>query len=257
MPSAKELYELWADDAELLQALHRSLEPRGADWLFEAFAALGPRQGDVVLDAGARDAVHSIRLVSEHGVRAIALEPVPLHRRPDDDSVEWVTAAIEEMPLGDASVDWIWCRDVLVHVDVRRGLAECARVLKPGGALLAYVTLATDRLEPEEEARLASATALTHDGFHREPLEAAARDAGLILRSVEELGPEWRERMLEDEKWNATEDLLSLARLHRRREALVERFGSAAVDAAESSLTWGLYQVLGKLCPTVFVWERR
>jgi SAM-dependent methyltransferase len=266
MPSARELYELWADDAELLEALRRSLAPRGTDWLFEAFAELGPRQGDVVLDAGARDAVHAIRLVREHGVRAIALDPVPVHAELAaakiaeaglGDAIEFVAGAIERIPLPDASVDWIWCRDVLVHVDAGRGLAELARVLKPGGALLAYVTLATDRLEPEESARLMGAMALTDDGFDRDRLEAAAQDAGLVPRSVVELGSEWRERMLEDGRWNANDDVLQLARLHRNRDALVEHHGAAAVYAAEGGLLWGIYQVLGKLCPTVFVWERR
>jgi SAM-dependent methyltransferase len=266
MPSARELYELWADDAELLEALRGSLDPRGTDWLFEAFAELGPRQGDVVLDAGARDAVHSIRLVREHGVRAVALDPVPVHAELAaariaeaglGDAIEFVAGAIESIPLPDDSFDWIWCRDVLVHVDAGRGLAELARVLKPGGALLAYVTLATDRLEPEESARLMGAMALTDDGFDRDRLEAAAQDAGLVPRSVVELGSEWRERMLEDGRWNANDDVLQLARLHRHRDALVERHGAAAVYAAEGGLLWGIYQVLGKLCPTVFVWERR
>ena len=78
-------------------------------------------------------------------MEGIALDPVPQA----DDVLE---GTIEELPLADASADWIWCRDVLVHVDVERGLAECARVLKPGGRMLAYVTLATDLLEPREAA---------------------------------------------------------------------------------------------------------
>jgi hypothetical protein len=89
-----------------------------------------------------------------------------------------------------------------------------------------------------------------------ERLEAAAREAGLELVSVERLGGEWRERMLEDGEWDAAADLLALARLRRREQALVARHGPAAVEAAAGSLLWGLYQVLGKLCPAVYVWRR-
>ena len=37
---------------------------------------------------------------------------------------------------------------------------------------------------------------------------------------------------------------------------LAAEFGAAAVDAALGGLLWGIYQLLGKLCPTVYVWER-
>ena len=152
----QKLYEVWAGDSELRDELGRSLDPRGTDWLFEVFAALGPGPGDLVLDAGARDAVHTIRLVREHGVHAVAVDPLAFHcaaarERIADagltDEIDVVEGALEELPFDDASFDWIWCRDVLVHVYAERGLAECARVLRPGGVLLAYVTLATDRLE--------------------------------------------------------------------------------------------------------------
>ncbi|MEZ4664666.1 MAG: methyltransferase domain-containing protein [Caldilineaceae bacterium] len=40
--------------------------------------------------------------------------------------------AIEAIPLEAASVDHIWCRDMLNHLpDLRRGLAECRRCRGP------------------------------------------------------------------------------------------------------------------------------
>jgi SAM-dependent methyltransferase len=262
----QKLYEVWAGDSGLREALAQSLDPRGTDWLFDVFAGLRPQAGDRVLDAGARDAVHAIRLVREHGVQAVALDPLPLHcalarERIGDagftDEVEVVEGALEELPFEDASFDWIWCRDVLVHVDADRGLAECARVLRPGGALLAYVTLATDRLDPEETDELVRALALQRASLDGAHLEAAAGAAGFVLRSIERLGSEWRERMLEDDAWDVRQDLLKLARLRRRGVEFVERYGEGAVDAAAGGLAWGVYQLLGKLCPTVYVWERR
>lgn len=258
MPTVQELYELWAGDAELYAALEQSLDPRGTNSLFDTFAALGPERGQLVLDAGARDASYAIELVRAHGVRAIALDPVPLHieraraavtEASLTGEIDVVEGAIEALPLTDASVDWIWCRDVLVHADVSRGLAECARVLKPGGAMLAYVTLATDRLEPRERAELVEATAI--GTFDRETLDTAARTAGLLQRSVDVVGSEWRERMIEDGTWDPSRDLLKLARLRRGG------FSGTGAEAAWGSLIWGVYQLLGKLSPTIVVWERR
>jgi SAM-dependent methyltransferase len=247
MPTVHELYELWADDSELRDALTRSLDPRGPDWLLDVFGSLGPQRDDLLVDVGARDGKHSAELASRHSVRVVALDPVPQH--PD---VRVGTA--EELPFGDGEVDWIWCRDVLSHVDVPRALAEFARVLRPGGAAVVYVTLPTELLEPHEAAMLADACALTH--VTAAQIETAARDAGLRERTVERLGSEWREAMAESGRWDPAKDLLSLARLLRRREELAARYGDAAVDAAWGGLVWGVYQVLGKLCPTVYVWER-
>jgi SAM-dependent methyltransferase len=266
MASVEQLYQLWADESALAAELDRSLDPRGVDWLFDVFAGLGPEPGQVVLDAGARDARHAIRLVRSHGLRAIALDPVALHaeRARDavaeaglEDLVVVVEARLEEIPLDDRSVDFVWCRDVLVHVDQSRGLAECARVLRPGGRMLAYVTLATERLEPREAESLIRATALVPESLEAANLERAAERAGLTLVSVERIGGEWRERMIEDGSWDPGDDLLRLSRLRRREAEIVERHGDHAVEALTGGLLWGVYQLLGKLCPTVYVWERR
>jgi SAM-dependent methyltransferase len=253
--TVEQLYgEIWAEDGP---ALDESLNPRGTDWLFEAFAELGPQPGQLVVDVGARDAKHAIRLVRDHGLRAIALDPVPHHvelaQRAVAEAgvdVEIVEAGIESMPIDDDTADWIWCRDVLVHVDLARGFAECARILKPGGQMLAYVTCSTDALEPHEAAWLFDAVAIVPESTDAGVIEARAVDAGLTLVSKTELGGEWRERMLEDGTWSANDALLQLSRLRRSGAKLDD----PRVAAYAADKTWGVYQLLGKTCPTVYVW---
>jgi SAM-dependent methyltransferase len=256
MTSVERLYgEYWAGDDAFDAELDRSLNPRGTDWLFTYFAQLGPRPGELVVDVGARDAGGAIRLVRKHGLRAIALDPVPLHVERAREAVvgldvEVVQAAIEDMPIEDGSADWIWCRDVLVHVDAARGFRECARILCPGGQMLAYVTCSTESLEPREADELFAALAIVPDSTDPKTLERQATDAGLTLTSKIELAGEWRERMIEDETWNPGADLLHLSRLRRR----ATNDEHAAAYAA--GLRWGIYQLLGKLCPTVYLWRK-
>lgn len=266
MTSVEQLYgEIWAAEDGLEAELARSLDPRGTEWLFEVFASLGPQGGQLVVDVGARDANHTIRLVREHGLRAIAVDPVPLHvalarqavaEAGLDVEIEVVQAGIEDMPLPDTAADWIWCRDVLVHVDLTRGLAECARILRPGGHMLAYVTCATETLEPREASELFEAVAIVPESTEPSVVERRAEQAGLTLVSTTRLGGEWRERMIEDGSWSPGDDLLRLSRLQRRRTELVERYGPARVAAYAAGRRWGVYQLLGKLCPTVYVWRR-
>jgi SAM-dependent methyltransferase len=252
--SVGELYgEFWAAD----EPKPESLSPRGTDWLFELFAELGPQPGQLVVDVGARDAKHAIRLVRDHGVRAIAVDPVAHHvelaRHAIADAgvaVDVIQAGIEAMPIDDDAADWIWCRDVLVHVDLTRGFAECARILKPGGQMLAYVTCSTGRLEPHEEQWLFDALAIVPESTRPEAIEARAEEAGLTLASKVELGGEWRERMLEDGTWSANDDLLELSRLRRSGAD----FDDPRIAAQAAGSAWGVYQLLGKTCPTVYVW---
>jgi ubiquinone/menaquinone biosynthesis C-methylase UbiE len=264
MTSVRELYELWAGESELHAALERSLEPRGTEWLFELFASLGPRRGESLVDVGCRDAKHSVRLAREHGLSVVAVDPVPLHLELAREAVaeagvevDVVKGQIEALPLADASVDWVWCRDVLPHVDAERGLAECARVLRPGGRVVAYATFATELLEPREAEALVDAMAFVPESLDAGYIERCATQAGLTQLAVHRLAGEWRERMIEDDTWSPRDDLLQLSRLNRRRDELVQRFGAAAVAAYAGGHLWGIYQLIGKLCPTVYVWERR
>ena len=236
MTTARTLYTHWAGDPPHDPRLDESLDPRGTEWLFELFASLGPKPGDFLLDVGARDGKHFKRLVETHELRGLALDPVP-------NGPGVVESVIEDIPLEDASVDWIWARDMLVHVDLGPAFAECVRVLKPGGRMVAYITLATDELEPRERAWLSDAIALVNlDG---EAVEAAA--SALQLEQKIELGSEWRERMIENGEWDTNVALLRIARM--RRLGI-----DSPIDRAD--FAWGIYQLLGKTCPTVYVWSK-
>jgi sarcosine/dimethylglycine N-methyltransferase len=252
--SVDELYgQFWVEDEP------EPVAPpaRGTEWLFEVFAGLGPRAGQLVVDVGARDAKHAIRLVQQHALRAIAVDPVPHHvevaRRAVAEAgvdVDVLQAGIESMPIDDDAADWIWCRDVLVHVDLARGFAECARVLRPGGQMLTYVTCSTPSLEPREAAWLFDALAIVPESTDPHAIEARAAAAGLTLTSKTELGGEWRERMLADGTWSANDDLAELSRLRRSGAD----FDDPRVAAQAAGAAWGIYQLLGKTCPTVYVW---
>src|SRR5262249_48551009 len=192
--SSDRLYgELWAEDESALDAeLARSLEPRATTMLYDELGRLGMEPGDLVLDAGARDAVHAIELVRRYSCRAIAVDPVALHvERARErvtgaglaDRIEVVQAALESLPLDDAWVGSVWCRHVLNHVELGRALRELARVLRPGGSMLVYQTFAEPSLEPAEARRLFAAAASVPENMAPAFFEATAREAGFEVVS--------------------------------------------------------------------------
>jgi SAM-dependent methyltransferase len=266
VPSVEELYgDFWAEGEPFEAEPQRSLDPRPAESLYDAFGKLGAKEGDLVLDVGCRYAAHSIELSRRLGCKLIATDPVQVlvakarERVAEaglDDRIEVLEAPIEALPLGDGSVDFIWCRDMLNHVRLGEALAECARVLRPGGRMLVYQTFATDLLEPGEAARLYRALAMASENMSRAQFEERAREAGLEVLSVDVIGSEWREHWIEDGNRQVLDDLLYVARLRRREDELVSHYGRDRFEAALWGSVWGAYQLLGKLCPTVYALER-
>jgi ubiquinone/menaquinone biosynthesis C-methylase UbiE len=266
LPTVEELYgELWAEDEAFRAEVDRSLNPRPAESLYDTFGELGVEASDVVLDVGCRDAKHSVELVRRFGCRVIAADLIPRHLEQArervanegvEDRVSVVEAAIESLPLEDGSVDYVWCRDMLNHVRLPEALSECFRVLRPGGRMLVYQTFATDLCEPGEARRLWSATAIVPENMSRPQFEQRAGKAGFEIAAVDEIDSEWRESWLEAGDRHTVDLLLRAARLRRREAELVARYGRQRYEAALGGAVWGVYQLLGKLCPTVYVLEK-
>ena len=102
--------------------------------------------GASVLDLGAGTGIASLAFVSSGAARGIAMDPDPsdevgrgaMARLAGRGEFEIADGVGEAIPLDDASMDIVYCRQVLHHAqDLPQVLRECARVVKPGGIVFA------------------------------------------------------------------------------------------------------------------------
>ena len=125
---------------------------------FHLHAALGLLDPTAVVgDLGCGTAQLS-ELVAPHVAQVIAVDSSPdmlqaaRTRLGRVDNVEFRKGAVEALPIEDAHLDLAMMGLVLHHVpDPVRALAECARVLKPGGRALIIDMLPHDRDEYQQQ----------------------------------------------------------------------------------------------------------
>jgi SAM-dependent methyltransferase len=260
----EEMYGDWPlsdDEAEAI--LDRSLSPRPSTSLFDIVGALGVGRDDCVLDIGARDARYALTLVERFGCQVVAVDPVARHvdegtkavaASGHGDRVEIHQGVIEDIPADDGSFDLVFCRDVLSHIsDLTTALAECHRVLVPGGHMVVYQTFATDRLEPAEAARIYADLAVAPESMDPNRLESEAIEAGFSVVSTDVIGSEWREAWEEDGSHRTSRQLLHAARLLRGRDQLMAELSGTVYRVELANALWGIYQMIGKLEPRIYV----
>lgn len=254
------------NDEEFYGLIDRSLSPRPSGMLADKLAGLGIGPHHHLLDVGCRDGAHTLALVQRFGCTALGIDPVA-ERIAEGDAA--ITAAglgrrlrvqvgwIEAIPADDAGVDYIWCRDMLNHVaELSVGMAECYRVLRPGGRMLVYQTFSTDLLEPKEAAFIYGTMGIVPKNQSDAFFEETARSVGFAIREKDPITSEWREFWEEDGSRKTSGQLLRVARMHRNREELVLQIGETDYNIEIADCLWGVYQMLGKLCPTVYVLKK-
>jgi SAM-dependent methyltransferase len=261
----------FAEEEAFRAELNQSLTPRGFDLMFDLVAALGLPPGSVALDVGARAAYHCIELSRRFGFIVHGIEPVRRHLDGAARALAALAAAepdvagrirvahgvAERLGEPDDSIDLIWCRDVLEHIeDLSIVFREFARVLRPGRMAVIYQMTATEWLTPAEAARLWPPAGIYASSVDPRNFEAAITAAGLTIRQCIQLHGEWRERAEEDGAGLSSRQLLWTSRLLRNRPAYEKRFGVDAYEAMLTDSLWGVYQMIGKLNPRLYVLTR-
>lgn len=147
--------------------------PNPLELTFDAIASVRPRRA---LEVGCGPGELAERVQSELSAEVVAVDISPrMVELARARGVDARVGDVQELPFADAAFDCAIAAWMLYHVpDVPRALAELARVLEPGGRLVA-VTNYVDHLQEARE--LIGAPARLFTAFSGENAEALLRDA--------------------------------------------------------------------------------
>ncbi len=245
-----------------LEELDQSLNPRSSDMLYDKFENLGPSPESAVLDIGCRDAAQACELSQRFGCRVIGIDLVNdnlqnakkrIVEKELEQSVQVIQGDIHHLPFAEKSFDFIWCRDVLPHMDdLNQVFKSCRRVLKPNGKMLIFQMFTTHLFTSEDAAHFFLPLASKPENMSKPFFENAFTAAGFSIIESDILSSEWREYGEETESKITSKQLLRIARMRRNREQLVAKFGEKNYASELANCHWGVYQMLGKLSPTVY-----
>ena len=168
--------------------------------------------------------------------------------------VRFQIGTAESLPFDAATVDLVWCKDVLVHVaalDV--AYRELRRVLRDNGRGIVYQScFVTEALTPREQDWLERTPGFVPANADPAHTEAAIAAAGFRVDERLDVGIEWRE-WSEEQTGNEGRQLLHAARLLRDPHPYIERFGRTAYDIMLGDCLWHVYHMIGKVSASVYV----
>ncbi|MCP3855221.1 MAG: class I SAM-dependent methyltransferase [Actinomycetia bacterium] len=260
--TVEQMYGDWGMEWEdAIAKTDSSLGPRPRTSMYETLGAWGISPGSHVLDIGGRDGAQALDLAERFGVRVLSVDPVqanidagaePIADHEHGHLVESRIGSIDAIPAGDDTFEAVFSRDMMGHVaDLEGALGECRRVLKPGGVMVIHDVFATPLLEPAESARLCADLAQVPERLDIGLFERIVEQAGFVIESVDRVGSEWLEHLLEPE--DGEKRLLRAARLNRDRDQFVEAMGVVPFRVVQANNLWTIYRMIGKLEDRVYL----
>lgn len=224
---------------------------------------IGP--GHTLVDVGAGTARIACKLATRLRCSVVAVDPLPEHielarTRVHDEglatTVTPVLGSIEQLPVATASADFVWCHDMFNHVgDIDRAASECARILRPGGIMLDYSILATERLQPGEIADFAEPLGINPETLSEARMTGAFTAAGLRLRELGRTNDE-SSPFFEALDEHGGRDAMRLARILRARTQTIARLGPDDYARLVGYYLWNLNLLIDKLTYGVWIFER-
>jgi ubiquinone/menaquinone biosynthesis C-methylase UbiE len=235
-------------------------------FLAEIPARYGIGPSMTLLDLGCGKGRETCELAQDLGCRVIGIDVLPttlkLARDPVfklglESQATLVCGSMHALPLPNACIDFIWCRDTLNHAsDMAQTLAECARVLRPAGRMMNYSALKTDWMEPGEERRVLPPLGINPATLVDGQVSAALDAAG--LRIIEHATTDQRaSRYHEELEENGGRDVMRLARILHARERVTALIGAEDYERLVAYYLWNSYYLIGKLIYSVWVVEQR
>jgi SAM-dependent methyltransferase len=245
-------------EAAFQERLDESLQPRGPEDLYKLVGDLALPQGAAVVDVGCGEGEKAIELARRFEVQVLAIDPVGRHlelgrsalaQAAGEDlsqRVRFGPGRAEAIPVDDATVDLIWCCEVLMHADLDRAFGEFHRVLRDGGWALVYQVLSGAGMTDDEANAFWTQFAAAASSVRPSDLDQAIAGAGLFVRQRVEYRSEWGERA-EESTGAGTRRLLHTSRLLREPDRYKSQFGDVAYQIMLGDCLWHVYRMIGKL----------
>jgi ubiquinone/menaquinone biosynthesis C-methylase UbiE len=254
--TVEQIYDYWDVDWDDAMALtDRSLHPRPKNSIFDTLSTLGVGERSVVLDIGGRDATDGLAMAERFGCRVIVVDPAQenlddgqraIASHDHGELVEIHRGTINQIPVADDTVDVVFSRDMMTHVeDLDGALIECHRVLVDAGSMIVHQVFGTPLLEPAEKARICADLATVPERLSIGTFEDSVRRAGFTIQATDSIGSEWLESFLEREE--GEKRLLRAARMRRNKHDIVTKVGVAPFRVMQANNLWTIYRMIGKL----------